>query len=78
MFLEGKITREEFGDNLAAEWASLPLITGPNRGRSRYAGDSAGNRALTTIDALLAAIDSLKNKYEAPPGDATNTTGGAQ
>ena len=78
MFLEGKITREEFGDNLAAEWASLPLITGPNRGRSRYAGDSAGNRALTTIDAILAAIDSVKNNYEAPPGDATNTTGGAQ
>lgn len=62
-FLEGRITREEFGDNLAGEWASLPLITGPNRGRSRYEGDAAGNRSLTSIDEVLAVIDQVKINY---------------
>tara|TARA_R110000764_G_scaffold18106_7_gene49073 strand:- start:7120 stop:9264 length:2145 start_codon:yes stop_codon:yes gene_type:complete len=77
-FMRDEITREQFANNLASEWASLPLVTGPNTGRSKYAGDSAGNKSLTTVQAFLAVIDSVKNKYEAPPGDATDTTGGAQ
>lgn len=63
-FLEGRITREEFGDNLAGEWASLPLITGPNRGRSKYEGDSAGNTSLASIDQVLAVIDQVKGNYD--------------
>ena len=77
-FMRDEITREQFANNLAAEWASLPLVTGPNTGRSKYAGDTAGNKSLTTVQAFLDVIDSVKNKYEAPPGDATDTTGGAQ
>jgi muramidase (phage lysozyme) len=65
-FVDGEITREQFANNLAAEWASLPLVTGPNAGRSVYAGDSAGNRALTTVAEFLAAIDAVKANVEDP------------
>ena len=36
-----------FGNCLAGIWAALPLLSGPNKGRSAYHG-IAGNRALTT------------------------------
>lgn len=65
-FVDGKITREQFANNLASEWASLPLVTGPNAGRSVYAGDSAGNRALTTVQEFLDAIDAVKANVEDP------------
>lgn len=64
-FLNGEITREQFANNLANEWASLPLVNGPNAGRSVYAGDSVGNRALTTVQEFLDAIDAVKAKEQA-------------
>jgi hypothetical protein len=64
-FVDGEITREQFANNLASEWASLPLVTGPNAGRSKYAGDSAGNRALTTVQEFLDAIDAVKAGHDA-------------
>lgn len=51
----GTITPEQFGDELAKEWASLPVITGPKRGASYYAGDGL-NRAHAGVDEVLAAI----------------------
>lgn len=51
----GNLSPELFGNNLAMEWASLPVITGPKRGRSHYAGDGL-NRSHTTPAAVLAAI----------------------
>tara|TARA_B110000977_G_scaffold162714_1_gene208331 strand:- start:2240 stop:4180 length:1941 start_codon:yes stop_codon:yes gene_type:complete len=77
-FLSGEITREEFANNLASEWASLPLVTGPNAGKSQYSGDRAGNKSLTTVQEFLNAIDAVKSTYSAPPGDPTNTTEGPQ
>ena len=65
-FVDGEITREQFANNLASEWASLPLVTGPNAGRSKYAGDTAGNRALTTVKEFLDAIDAVKANVENP------------
>ena len=59
-FLNEVITREQFANNLAAEWASLPLVTGPKTGLSKYAGDRAGNRALTTVKEYLDVIDQVK------------------
>ena len=59
-FTSGEITREQFANNLANEWASLPLGTGPNAGQSKYAGDSAGNKSLTSVEAFLAVIDQVK------------------
>lgn len=40
---------------LAGVWAALPLVSGPNQGRSRYEG-IAGNRALTTPEVVLAVL----------------------
>lgn len=58
-FVDGEITREQFANNLASEWASLPLVTGPNAGRSKYAGDGL-NRSLTSVQEFLDAIDKVK------------------
>lgn len=63
--MNGEISREQFANNLANEWASLPLVTGPNMGRSRYAGDSAGNRALTKVQEFLDVLDQVKAKQQA-------------
>lgn len=62
-FRDGTISRERFANNLAAEWASLPLVTGPNAGRSRYAGVGS-NRASARPEDVLAALDG------AAPGNA--------
>lgn len=51
----GLMTPEAFGNALAKEWASFPVITGPKRGRSYYDGDGL-NSAHTTPEAVMAAI----------------------
>lgn len=46
----------ELGDCLAGTWAALPILSGENRGRSRYKG-KANNHARTTpeiVEAVLA------------------------
>jgi hypothetical protein len=75
-FLNGDISREQFANNLASEWASLPLVTGPNAGRSRYAGDGL-NRSLTSVQEFLSVIDQVKSnndEYNANP-DALDPRG---
>ena len=72
-FLNDVITREEFANNLASEWASLPLVTGPNAGKSQYSGDRAGNKSVTTVQEFLNAIDAVKAKYSALSSNPTNT-----
>ena len=61
----GKMTPEAFGNQLAMEWASLPVITGPKRGRSHYAGDGL-NAAHETPQAVLTAIHAALNEEPAP------------
>jgi len=53
---DGNLSAERFANNLAHEWASLPLVSGPNKGRSAYR-EIAGNRALTDVDGFLNTID---------------------
>ena len=60
----GKMTPEAFGNQLAMEWASLPVITGPKRGRSHYAGDGL-NAAHETPQAVLVAIHAALNEEPA-------------
>lgn len=55
--------REKFANNLAKEFASLPIVSGRNAGKSANQGDKAGNRALTTIQAYLDAIDAVKSAH---------------
>ena len=47
--------RVRFANCLAGIWAALPLVSGPNRGRSAHHG-IAGNRAHTTPKTVLALL----------------------
>jgi hypothetical protein len=44
-FAAGRIDASRFANNLAHEWAALPLVSGPNRGRGVY--DARGFNAST-------------------------------
>ena len=65
-FIDGDITKETFANNLASEWASLPQVTGPNAGKSKYAGDDAGNKSLVTVSEFLAVLDQVKSRSRRP------------
>lgn len=65
-FLDGTITRDEFANNLAGIWASLPLVTGPNAGESQYEDDIAGNKARTSIGEFRAVLDTVITNIENP------------
>lgn len=65
-YLAGKISREAFANNLAKEWASLPVVTaikGASRqlvpGQSYYAGDGL-NKAFHKPVVILALVEALK------------------
>lgn len=46
---------KEVANCLAAVWAALPLVTGPNKGKSRYHG-KAGNAALVSPAEMMAVM----------------------
>jgi hypothetical protein len=56
-----------FGNCLTGIWAALPLLSGPNKGHSKYRG-IAGNKARVTTDQFLAALNGQSWKL------AENTT----
>lgn len=65
-YLAGLISRETFANNLAKEWASLPVVTairGANRelkpGETYYAGDGL-NEAFHKPAAILALLDAMR------------------
>jgi hypothetical protein len=63
-FLSGALSAEDFGTNLAKEWASLPVLKDLDGGRikvgqSFYAGNGL-NKALISADRLLLALNSMK------------------
>ena len=62
-YLVGVVSAEEFANNLAHEWASLPMVSGPKKGRSVYAGDGL-NKSHVSVDAFMAAVRAVK---DAPP-----------
>lgn len=59
-YLVGVISAEDFANNLAHEWASLPMVSGPKKGRSVYAGDGL-NKSHVSVDAFLAAVRAVKD-----------------
>ena len=61
-YLAGKISDEAFANNLAREWASLPVVSGKKKGRSFYAGHGL-NKSHVSVNAFLAAVRALA----APP-----------
>ena len=60
-YLAGGMSAEDFANNLAREWASLPVVTGPNRGRSYYARDGL-NKSHVSVDDFLAAVRAVAVK----------------
>ena len=62
-FLSGEISRETFANKLANVWAALPVVTGPNAGKSAYDGDRAGNKTSATIQSYLDVLDKVKAGY---------------
>jgi muramidase (phage lysozyme) len=66
-FLSGSLTDIQFGDKLADEWASLPVMIGPRAGQGRYSGQGGKIKIQEVTDALA----KVKN-YRAT---ATQTTG---
>lgn len=57
-YLRGEIDINQFGNNIAREWASFPVFTGPKRGRSYYAGDGL-NHSYVKIGEVMAAIKAM-------------------
>lgn len=69
----GQITREAFADNLAREWASLPVHSDQRgqsrfvtRGSSYYAGDAL-NKAHARPEEVMEAISAALGADAAPP-----------
>lgn len=71
-YLNGQISAETFANNLAHEWASLPWVNGPNKGRSVYAGDGL-NKALAKVEPFLAAVRAAKTPVQAQPAPQATT-----
>ncbi|KEP71516.1 hypothetical protein DL1_00420 [Thioclava dalianensis] len=54
-YQSGNISAQQFGNNLAKEWAGLPVVSGSNAGRSYYDG-YAGNSATVSPADVLGAL----------------------
>lgn len=65
-YMAGQMTAEAFCNELAKEWASLPVVTGPKKGRSYYDGDGL-NKSFHKPETILAAVRALKDAAPAPP-----------
>lgn len=69
----GQLSPEAFGNALAKEWASLPVITGSKKGRSYYAGDGL-NAAHASVEEVLEAIrEALSSAAPAMPVEPART-----
>jgi muramidase (phage lysozyme) len=66
-FLAGKLGINDFANNLAKEWASLPVVSGPKKGKSHYAGDGL-NRSLHDPETILKALRVVREEQLTDPG----------
>lgn len=64
-FRDGKISSEKFANNLAMEWAALPLASGKS-----YYSKVGKNRALTDRESLMAAVEALRVADNTSPTEA--------
>ena len=62
-WLSGELDTAEFANNLAKEWASLPVVSGSKRGRSYYSGDGL-NESRISVDALLKVLGEERGLLE--------------
>lgn len=54
-YQSGNMTATDFANNLAKEWASLPVVSGAKIGQSYYSG-VAGNAARVTVPSVMSAV----------------------
>lgn len=84
-FMSGRLSRTAFGNRLAQEWASFPVLAATQgqkrevaRGQSYYAGDGL-NKALATPEQVEAVLDRVRAagaRTPAPLPDASAAGGG--
>lgn len=68
---DGRISATRFANQLAQEWAGLPLVTGPNAGRSYHHG-TGSNAATISPERMMAT---LGGSYVPPAGAPGGDTG---
>ena len=59
IYIAGFMSTEDFANNIAKEWASMPVVTGAAKGKSYYGGDGI-NKSLVSVDAFLDAVRSVR------------------
>lgn len=62
-YASNKISREQFAENIAKEWAALPKTTGENPHASYYAGDGI-NKSNIAVDEVFEALDNLQGSIK--------------
>lgn len=72
-FASGKISKEEFANNLAKEWASFPVVSGAGKGRSYYDGDGL-NTHLISVEDVLSTLDGRPPESIVTSSVAANST----
>jgi muramidase (phage lysozyme) len=65
-YVKEQISREQFAENIAKEWAALPKATGPNPHASYYAGDGI-NKSNIAVDEVFQALDDLQGSAKKKP-----------
>jgi muramidase (phage lysozyme) len=65
-FLAGQMSVNDFCNSLAKEWASLPLVSGPNVGKSFYGGDGL-NKSLVSVKAFTDVVASTRANIPVTP-----------
>ena len=71
-YLAGVISADDFANSLAREWASLPLVSGPKKGRSAYAGDGL-NKSHVSVDAFMGAVHAVKSAPALSPNPVADS-----
>lgn len=71
-YLAGVISADDFANSLAREWASLPLVSGPKKGRSAYAGDGL-NKSHVSVDAFMGAVRAVKSAPALSPNPVADS-----
>ena len=67
-YMEGKLSLENFANNLAHEWAGLPLVTGPNTGKSAYDGDGLNKAKPNIVQRFVSVLEDIKIRHAISSG----------
>ncbi len=63
-FLDNEISITRMANNLSQEWAALPLVSGPNAGKSYHAGTGNNKSADNYVKIVLDTLKALNPKWE--------------